>query len=77
MGIAVYYEIISGDNKEYFCRKFPSLNANLQGQNRSLLWNSNRVWKEEDGADVVYLKNRTSNTIVDLKEFFWIKLQSK
>ena len=46
---------------------------------RYLMMYSERVWAEEED-DVRYLKNRTTgskDSLIDMKEFFWIKLKSK
>jgi len=77
MGIAVYFEIITNGKPEYYCRRFKTVDRQIREINRRMLWESTRVWKEENGADIGYLKNRTSDLIVDLKEFFWVKLQAK
>lgn len=40
---------------------------------------SDRVWIEEDDGKVRFIKNRLvepSTAVVDMKEFFWIKLKS-
>lgn len=52
--------------------------AVIGGQYRKILLFSNRVWVEED-TGVRFLKHRfseASQTPVDMKEFFWIKLKS-
>lgn len=41
---------------------------------------SDRAWCEHDDGSVYLIKHRSLNpihTIVDMKEFFWIKLKSK
>ena len=40
------------------------------------MWNSDRVWIENANG-VSFLKNRSSCSDVDLKEFMWIKLQCR
>lgn len=45
---------------------------------RRLMEVSDRVWKE-DGTAVGFMKNRFNHNAIlpDMKEFMWIKLQSK
>jgi len=46
--------------------------------NRRALWYSDRVWLEGD-TEVKYFKNRFTgdDTVVDMKEFMWIKLKAQ
>jgi hypothetical protein len=46
---------------------------------RALLLGADRVWQEEDNGSVSFTKNRLydpwNSAVVDMKEFFWIKLR--
>jgi len=42
-----------------------------------MIEHSYRVWEEDDTGTVKYIKNRSGETVVDMKEFMWIKLQAR
>ena len=78
----VFFELADGVVEEYG-HKYLALydvrkSAVIGGTHRHVLLCSNRVWAEED-TGVRFLKHRyseASNTPVDMKEFFWVKLKS-
>lgn len=48
---------------------------------REFVANSNRIWVESD-TRIAFYKNRLgyydlSTTVIDLEEYFWVKLQAK
>ena len=76
-----YYEIVHPNNvygyePGYYAR---TPEKTMFGHNFKLAEIADRVWRES-GDDVVYVKNRnapTSSTLVDIKEFMWVKLQAR
>jgi hypothetical protein len=77
-----YYEISILCEKEWGGRHFVkhsrSGDAMMAGGFAATMA-SDRIWKEENG-DVRYIKHRyedPANTVVDLKEFMWIKLKAE
>ena len=78
----VFFELADGAVAEYG-HKYLALygvrkSAVIGGAHRQILIYSNRVWAEEDEG-VRFLKHRyseASQTLVDMKEFFWVKLKS-
>lgn len=80
----IYYELadcVTDEEGKYFAAYGIRKSAAIAGKWREFMWNSERVWAEEDGK-VRYLKHRYSPvdaniTVVDPKEFFWVKLKSK
>jgi hypothetical protein len=76
-----YYEIkhannVYGYTPGYYVR---SPEKSLFGHSFKLTETADRVWRE-DGDDVAYIKNRwadCSKTLVDVKEFMWVKLQAR
>ena len=54
------------------------LSNSLTNKHSKLLMLSTRVWVESDSGKVRYIKNRYSSVseVVDMKEFFWIKMRS-
>jgi hypothetical protein len=51
----------------------------ISGHGAQTMQMSERVWAEEKGG-VKYLKNRLTgieDSLIDMKEFFWVKLRSK
>ena len=80
----VYFEINPNvdlsefNNHRYYALHDTRTSAVIGGAFRGMLVNSDRVWVEEEGK-IHYLKHRHSlpqDTLVDMKEFFWIKLKS-
>ena len=81
----VYFEIspkvdLMGEHKDhrYFAAYNIRKSAAIMGNYRQVLLCSDRVWVEDEDR-IHYLKHRSGvpqDTIVDLKEFFWIKLKS-
>jgi hypothetical protein len=82
----VYFEIADAVIDQVGCKYLALYNvrksAVIGDTSRQLLLYSNRVWTESEEG-VRYLKNRyediydTHGVNIDMKEFFWIKLQSQ
>jgi hypothetical protein len=71
-----YFELPAGDGMQYvWCQGF-GLGYDVQ---KGLSYRAHRIWEEDDRGQIIYLKNRSGSTEiqVDTKEFFWVKLQSQ
>jgi hypothetical protein len=80
----VYYELadcVTVDGGKYWAAYGIRKSAAIAGRCRELMWNSERVWAEDEHG-VRFLKHRYSSTdasvtLVDMREFFWVKLKSQ
>jgi hypothetical protein len=77
----VFFELadcVVDDAGKYFA-VYGVRDATGPGRYIKLMRNSERVWGETDDGTVYFIKHRQSiphDTLVDMKEFFWIKLKS-
>lgn len=76
-----YYEVYDHElktSKYYAMRTKYSHLQNIVPGPLDLIQRANRVWLEED-TGIKFIKNRynSEDYPVDLKEFFWIKLQAE
>ena len=73
-----YYELNDGWVANFGAKYFTADEHKILGYvSRRIMEISDRVWTE-DGNMVRFIKNRNSHCgHVDMKEFMWIKLQSK
>jgi hypothetical protein len=81
----VYYELadcaMDETGQKYYAAYGIRKSAAIAGRYRELMWNSERVWAEDEGK-IRFLKHRysatdASVTLVDMREFFWVKLKSQ
>lgn len=72
-----YFELLQGDRMQYmWCQSFSLVHAVQKG----LSYRAHRIWEEDEQGQVTYVKHRTHHpemNQVDMKEFFWVKLQSQ
>jgi hypothetical protein len=73
----LYYEVSDGCIEQFGGKHWMSDGTKSSVVSRELMEMSERVWSE-DKNEVRFMKNRNSYCgHVDMKEFMWIKLQSK
>lgn len=78
----VYFELadsVVGPEGKYFAAYDRQKDDPIGIRHLNLMRNSNRAWGENDDGSVYFIKNRYAvphDTLVDMKEFFWIKLKS-
>lgn len=78
-----YFELSDAHAPAYVSKYFAAYDVRkssvIGGAHRGFLIQSERVWLEDEKG-VRFLKHRTEDVqtaVVDLKEFFWIKLKCK
>lgn len=75
-----YFEVPTpdGDGMQYVWLQSFNLGYDVQ---KGLSYRAHRIWQEDEQGQVAYVKHRSawvSGIIkVDMKEFFWVKLQSQ
>jgi len=84
VGVNVYFELADCAVKDFGGKYFALYNATrgevMMAHERYLMMYSDRVWAEDEGDGIRFLKHRykdADNAPVDLKEFFWIRLRCR
>jgi hypothetical protein len=82
--VNLFYEVLQPDGlPKYYSAYDVSTWWDLGYNIHKLMWDSHRIWKEDDAGQVKLVKNSdpaslpADQTPIDKKEFFLIKLKSK